>query len=180
VASDWFIELIKGFLFLAPAFFANSVATFTTGLGAIDRGKMFSDGKPILGKNKTIGGLMGAMLGAGVLGMSVVLFFPDVFHDVNPRSNTINYIWYLGFLQGFSAMVGDSAGSFVKRRVDLKPGGPFPIMDQVGFVISSFLILAIFFTYPFAWVYLVIPAALVIHFIANMIAFQMGWKDVWW
>lgn len=179
MASDWTIELIKGFLFLAPAFFANSVATFTTGLGAIDRGKLFR-GKPILGKNKTFGGLMGAILGAGVLGMAVVLFFPDVFEDVNSRFNSVDYIWYIGFVQGFAAMVGDSTGSFIKRRVDLRPGGPFPIMDQVGFVVSSFLILGIFLTYPFSWVYLVIPAALVIHFIANIIAYKMGWKDVWW
>ncbi|MFV2013890.1 MAG: CDP-archaeol synthase [Candidatus Heimdallarchaeota archaeon] len=180
MASDWTIELIKGFLFLAPAFFANSVATFTTGLGAIDRGKMFRDGKPILGKNKTIGGLLGAILGAGVLGMTVVLFFPDVFEEVDSRWNLINYIWYFGFVQGFAAMVGDGTGSFIKRRVNLKPGGPFPIMDQIGFVIFAFLILAIFVTYPLSWVYLVIPVALVIHFIANMVAYKMGWKDVWW
>ncbi len=179
MADQWIIDLVKGFLFLSPAFFANSVATFTTGLGAIDRGKLFY-GKPILGKNKTIGGLMGAILGAGVLGMAVILFFPDVFENVSARSDSIDYIWYIGFVQGFSAMVGDSAGSFVKRRVDLKPGGPFPVMDQVGFVIFSFLILSLFLTFPTIWIFLVIPTALVIHFVANMIAYKMGWKDVWW
>lgn len=179
MADQWIIDLVKGFLFLSPAFFANSVATFTTGLGAIDRGKLFY-GKPILGKNKTFGGLMGAILGAGVLGMAVILFFPDVFENVSPRSDRIDYVWYIGFVQGFSAMVGDSAGSFIKRRVDLKPGGPFPVMDQVGFVIFSFLILSVFMTYPTVWISLVIPTALVIHFVANMIAYKMGWKDVWW
>ncbi|OLS26496.1 MAG: hypothetical protein HeimC2_15130 [Candidatus Heimdallarchaeota archaeon LC_2] len=174
------IDLVQGFLFLSPAFFANSVATFTTGLGAIDRGKLFRDGKPILGKNKTLGGLMGAILGAGLLWISVILFFPEIFDDVHSRFNVIDYIWYIGFVQGFGAMVGDSAGSFLKRRINLRPGGPFPVMDQVGFVIFSFLILGIFLTYPLVWIYLVIPTALVIHIIANMIAYKMGWKDVWW
>lgn len=179
MVATWIISLVSGFLFLSPAFFANTAATFVSGLGPIDRGKLYK-GKPILGKNKTIGGLLGGIIGGGMIGMAIILFFPDIFVDVSSRTSIIDYKWYFGFVLGFAAMMGDAAGSFVKRRIDLKPGGPFPIMDQIGFVVFGFLIISIFLTYPLNWVYLVTPAALVIHFVANVFAYIMGWKDVWW
>jgi CDP-2,3-bis-(O-geranylgeranyl)-sn-glycerol synthase len=181
VVAEWIMDLYRGFLFLSPSFFANSAAVYTSGLGPVDRGKLFYDGKPILGTNKTIGGVIGAIIGGGMLGISISVFFPEIFSDefVIDRHPSIDYIWYLGFIQGFAAILGDSMGSFIKRRVDLKPGGPFPIMDQIGFVIIAFLMVQIFVKIPQSWVW-VIPLTLIIHFAANAIAYTFGWKSVWW
>lgn len=174
------VDLFHGFLFLSPAFIANTAAVFVSGLGAIDRGKILRDGKPLLGKNKTIGGLLGAIAIGGLLGMTVVLFFPEVFDETHSRFGSLNFIWYFGFILGFGAMLGDSVGSFIKRRVNLKPGGPFPVMDQIGFVIFAFLCISPFMVYPTIWIWLVIPTALVLHYITNVFAYFMGWKDVPW
>jgi len=161
-----------GFIFFTPAFFANSAAVFVSGLGRVDRGKTFR-GKPILGTNKTNGGVLGATIGGGLLAIAVTFFFPEIFAQVD------GYHWALGFLLGFGAIVGDAVGSFLKRRLEIKPGGPFPVMDQVGFVIFAYLFSLIFVKLPLGWL-MVIPFTLVLHLAANMIAYNLGWKDVWW
>ncbi|MCH8908695.1 MAG: CDP-2,3-bis-(O-geranylgeranyl)-sn-glycerol synthase [Candidatus Heimdallarchaeota archaeon] len=180
MVSGFITDLVHGFIFLCPAFFANSAAAFTSGLGAIDRGKLFRDGKPLLGKNKTIGGVLGGTITGGILGMAVVLFFPDFFKEVEVRNDLESFEWYYGFILGFSALIGDAIGSFAKRRMNLKPGAPFPVVDQVGFVVSSFLIVAFFMSYPIIWVILVIPAAFFLHLTANIFSYKMNWQKVWW
>lgn len=169
--ENYATQFLYGLAFIVPALFANAVPVFIGGLGAIDRGKLFFDGKPILGKNKTIGGLLSATVAGGMAGIAIYYFFPDIM-QVFP-------IW-IGFIEGFAAMLGDATGSFIKRRINLKPGGPFPIMDQIGFVFFAFLLVYPFAPYPLIWAYMVVPATLVIHLLANTVAYLFGWKKVWW
>jgi CDP-2,3-bis-(O-geranylgeranyl)-sn-glycerol synthase len=159
------------FIFMIPAMFANTVPVYINGLGAIDRGKLFYDGRPILGKNKTVGGLLSATLAGGLAGISTFFFFPTISGQFP--------IW-IGFIMGFAAMVGDASGSFVKRRVNLRPGGPFPIMDQIGFIAFAFIFCYPFARYPLEWPLVLIPSMLFLHIFANYFAFKMGWKEVWW
>lgn len=156
---------------MMPAMFANTVPVYINGIGAIDRGKMFYDGKPILGKNKTIGGLLSATISGGMLGIATFFFFPEI---------SGNYPIWIGFIQGFGAMAGDAAGSFMKRRIALRPGGAFPVMDQVGFVAFAFLFCWPFANFPVEWPLILIPATMLLHLFANTFAYKMGWKDVWW
>jgi CDP-2,3-bis-(O-geranylgeranyl)-sn-glycerol synthase len=174
------MDIYYGFIFLSPAFVANAIANFTSGLGPIDRDVLFFDGKPILGKNKTIGGLLGAILSGGMLGISASIFFPEIFSDPNAtdRFSFGDFTWYYGFILGITAMIGDALGSFIKRRIDLKPGGSFPIMDQTGFVIISYFLIRIFVVFPWSWAW-VIPVTFFFHFIANMFAYLIGWQEVW-
>ncbi len=172
--SVWLVYLWQSFIFASPAFFANSVPVYTSGLGRIDRGKNFRDGKPLLGAHKTIGGALGGLLGGVMVGLAVPLFFPEVF------SQTTGYNIWIAFLLGFGALLGDAIGSFIKRRTAIKSGRPFPIMDQVGFIIVALLLADIFMDFPYIWAWIIIPATLGIHFVANVIAYLMGWKDVWW
>jgi TolB-like protein len=46
-------------------------------------------------------------------------------------------MWVLGQQAGVGAMAGDSAKSFVKRRLRIPPGRPWLPFDQVDFVMSS-------------------------------------------
>lgn len=168
---DYFTELVYGFIFMMPAFWANAVPVFVGGLGPIDRGILFFDGKPLLGKNKTIGGLLAAIIAGGMAGIALFFFFPQVWSS---------FPFWIGFLQGFGAMLGDAFGSFLKRRINLKPGGPFPIMDQIGFVVFAFLVVIPFAGFNWLWFVLVSFTALVLHLVANIFAYKMGWKSVWW
>lgn len=170
-----FLEsLWMSFIFTAPAFFANSVPVFTSGLGRIDGGRNFRDGKPLLGSHKTIGGALGGLLGAVMVGLCTPIFFPEVF-DL-----TKGYNLFIAVLLGFGALLGDAIGSFIKRRTSIKSGRPFPIMDQIGFIVVALILASLFMDFPTIWAWIIIPATLAIHFTANIIAFLFGWKEVWW
>lgn len=79
----------------------------------IDGGTTFADGRPILGSSKTFRGIV-ASVGATtictlLLGMG----------------------WDVGLRVGIAAMAGDLASSFVKRRLNVPPGGRATGLDQL-------------------------------------------------
>ena len=73
----------------------------------------FFDGRPLLGKSKTIRGI------AASLALSVVVA-PIVALD-----------WTIGLLVGVTAMAGDLLSSFVKRRLNLPPSSKATGLDQL-------------------------------------------------
>jgi len=80
---------------------------------ALDGGVGFVDGRPLLGRSKTIRGVALAVLvtaaGAPLIGLE----------------------WQIGVLVGSLAMAGDLVSSFVKRRLDLPPSSRASGLDQV-------------------------------------------------
>ena len=89
-------------------------------------------------------------------------------------------------LSSYGAVIGDLAGSFLKRRFDIKSGAPFWIVDQLDFVLMALLFLAIpsfisptVFLLPdiFIIIFLLIltPA---VSIIANTVAYLVGLKSV--
>jgi CDP-diglyceride synthetase len=79
----------------------------------LDGGVEFVDGRPLLGRSKTIRGVVLAVLvttaGAPLIGLE----------------------WIVGFLVGSLAMAGDLLSSFVKRRMALPPSSRASGLDQV-------------------------------------------------
>ena len=79
----------------------------------LDRGVEFVDGRPLLGRSKTIRGVLLAVLvtvaGAPLIGLQ----------------------WEIGFLVGSLAMAGDLVSSFLKRRMALPPSSRASGLDQV-------------------------------------------------
>jgi len=171
------MNLYYGIIFIAPGMIGNAVPVFVSGLGRVDGGRTFyRDGKPILGSHKTRGGLISAVLAGGLVGIAAPLYFPEIFYG----NGVEGYTYIIGFIMGFGAMFGDSFGSFLKRRINIRPGGPFPIMDQIGFVFFAYLFAAPFVHYPIIWPLLVVPFTFLLHLTSNLLAYSMGWKDVWY
>jgi hypothetical protein len=79
----------------------------------IDLGRVFKDGRPILGSHKTVRGVLGAVA-AGAL-VAPLLGFP----------------WWIGLLAGTLSMLGDLLTSFLKRRMDQPSGSLAPGLDQL-------------------------------------------------
>ena len=79
----------------------------------VDGGREFADGRPLLGRSKTIRGIILAILvttvGAPLVGLS----------------------WEIGILIGSLAMAGDICSSFLKRRLGLQPSSPAVGLDQI-------------------------------------------------
>jgi hypothetical protein len=79
----------------------------------IDAGVVLADGQPLLGTSKTIRGLV---LGVLVTPLAAVL---------------VGLSWQVGLLIGISAMAGDLASSFLKRRMGLRPSSMAMGLDQI-------------------------------------------------
>lgn len=78
----------------------------------VDGGRRLADGRPLLGPNKTVRGVIGGVLAAGFIGQ------------------VVGFGWLAGFAAGALAMLGDLATSFAKRRLGLDSGGSAPGLDQ--------------------------------------------------
>ncbi len=117
--------LIKDALwFVLPAYFANAAPVVLGGGPPLDGGRTWKDGRPLLGSNKTVRGFISGILLGTLVGIA--------------QGRAL-----AGFLMGLGSMLGDAMGSFIKRRLDLKPGDQAPGLDQLGF-----LLVALVLVYP--------------------------------
>ncbi len=160
-------------LYIMPAYVANASAVLFRGKIRIDQGHKFFDGRPILGKGKTIEGfLIGVLAG---FAYSVVQFgiisFPSVL---------------TGFLLAVGAMSGDLAGSFIKRRLNLKSGELAPFLDQWDFIFGAFFAVYLGALFSLSELPSITVALLIlvitvfVHLAANAFAYVMGIKEVPW
>ncbi|MHA1200799.1 MAG: CDP-archaeol synthase, partial [Candidatus Heimdallarchaeaceae archaeon] len=75
-------------------------------------------------------------------------------------------------------------GSFIKRRISIAPGrGLFP-WDQMGYILTGFAVAAPAML-PFGkylWFYFAFLAGgtFFIHMFVTIIAYFIGWKDIWY
>ena len=141
----------------------------------MDFGRNFVDGKRIFGNNKTFRGFFfgwGVGIGVGLIEGMVFGFnsFPVLFALLIP----------------LGALLGDLTGAFIKRRLNIAPGGLLPVVDQIDFVVG-----AVVFSLPLAligwkvalsWevavtVLLITPP---IHLFTNFLAYKMKLKRHPW
>jgi CDP-2,3-bis-(O-geranylgeranyl)-sn-glycerol synthase len=160
--------IVRAIIFIFPAYCANATPVLGGGGPPLDFGKKFIDGKRVFGKNKTIRGfLIGLACGIGVgLLESAVFEFPYVF----------------GLVVSSGALLGDLAGAFLKRRLDIAPGNLLPLVDQVDFVVGalvfSFLFCGSLLTWELALIVLLITPP--IHLLTNFGAYKAGLKSNPW
>ncbi|OYT65417.1 hypothetical protein B6U74_03625 [Candidatus Bathyarchaeota archaeon ex4484_205] len=160
---DALIHIAKLIYLFLPAYVANASAVIFGGGKPLDGGRLFLDNNPLFGPNKTIKGFIAGIVVGSIVG-SVQL------HPL------------LGFLLSFGALMGDLAGSFIKRRFSLKPGAPFPPVDQL-----DFLWVSIIFSYPILpfplslWDFLIINIiTFLLHISSNLFAYKLGLKKNPW
>ena len=161
-------------LFLIPLYVANSMAMVFGGGNPLDGNRLMRDGKPILGKGKTVRGTIAGIACGTIAAAMVWLLFPQ-----QTLIATNQYVLF-GFLVSCGAMAGDLAGSFIKRRLLIDSGAPTPGLDQLGFAVGGLLFSTPLYL-PNAYEVLVICAFTIItHVGSNYAAFKMGIKKVPW
>lgn len=198
-----------------PGFLANTFAMMwgkwlpKTGYGPwpIDGGRNWKDGNRILGDGKTWNGLIGGSMTSGLLCVMIVSIMGDAPDSSNIESGIFSHpltgfdgAWFdiggetlsafiLGTFLGFACLLGDSTGSFVKRRRGLKREGEVsskaPLLDTLPFAIMVFLWGQLFLgssllsstdlILPMLVLVLITP---VLHRSFNLIGYAIGWKDV--
>ena len=113
--------------------------------------------------------------------------------DLLPRDRLESFwarLWFgLGTFLGFACLLGDSTGSFFKRRRGLKREGDVsskaPLLDTLPFAIMVFLFGQIFLgdsllsqnelILPMLIMIVITP---ILHRSFNLIGYYIGWKDV--
>lgn len=169
-------EILQVVYFMLPAYAANVIPVFFShvSLGKaldapVDRGRSFF-GKRILGDHKTVKGFVLGTLGGVLVG--VVQYYVG------------SYSFYMavliGALLGFGALVGDSVKSFIKRRIGIRSGGSFPVIDQIDFPIGALVFGSIAVDYSIYFVVLAIVVSGILSFLADIVGYLLGIKKVWW
>lgn len=208
----WSGPLLVLWLYL-PGYLANTAAMFggkwlpdllDIQPRPIDGGRRLSDGHRILGDGKTWNGLSGALIGAGLLcmfthwagGASIVE--NGVFLDPLIGAESSDWFWIggewgaafiVGFLLGLGCMIGDCAGSFIKRRMGKKREGSessqAPLIDTLPFALCTFAMGLLLFpdtlvgnSELIGWMFVLLILTPVIHRLTNVFGYWVGLKEV--
>jgi len=159
--------------FIFPAYCANAAPVIFGGGPPVDFGKIFLDGKPILGSHKTLRGFLSGLLVGTLVGSIQTLLFQHVLFQYGDQ---FRYDVLLGFTISLGALVGDLVESFAKRRLDLPPGASLPIGDQLDFVAGAFLFSLAVSPPSLFTILIILITTPPIHFLTNLLAGLLGIK----
>lgn len=140
--------------------------------------KLKLNGKPLLGSHKTIRGFIGGIIFSMVmLDIQTRLYYYEPFYSLS----IIKYIsfptLFSGFIVGLGVMLGDAVKSFIKRRLNIKPGLTFFPWDQLDGTIGALILVSFIYLFPIYLIITILILALVLHLLINSIGIAMGLKD---
>ena len=177
--------IIVAIWLMLPAYIPNPSAAFFGGKTPIDRGIYWGKGR-LLGDGKTYEGLVKGFACGFLVGIIQHLFLCGYLNLNLPSFGVFPLFFVTLFCLSAGAMLGDLLGSFIKRRVGLQRGAPFPLLDQLDFVAGAWLLL---FLFARAWfiesfsldvILAVIIITPLLHLLTNYVGFKMGRKQVPW
>ncbi|BBL62837.1 hypothetical protein MARBORIA2_16670 [Methanobrevibacter arboriphilus] len=167
--AAFIMTCLSAVYFIMPAYIANLSGLAFGGTTPVDFGKNFIDGHRIIGNGVTWKGLIfGTITGTLVGAIEGVLIWDPVYGLI------------VGFLLSFGALLGDAAGSFIKRRLGINRGRPAPILDQLDFIAGALILASLYTTISSETVIIIAILTLIIHLISNMVAYLLGMKEVWY
>ena len=208
------LNIISVIILFGPAYLANTgamlfgkwipdILKFQS--HKIDFGRNWYDGNRVLGDGKSWEGLFGGALFSAVLtvlahtlwgGRTTAEHRPLLDPVGNLPSESFAYnedpivsAAIIGFTLGFSCMLGDSIGSFFKRRRGLKREGEIssraPLLDTIPFALAIFACTALIFEDTIFFEETVRPYVIglliltpVMHRSTNILGFKLGLKSV--
>ena len=156
----------EALLFIGPSYVANAAPLLFGGGNPLDGGRNFIDGKRIFGSHKTVRGFFAGVIAGTIMGVAESLVDSNLLLG--------------GFMIALGAVLGDLLGAFVKRRLKMKPGSPFPVVDQLDFVLGGLILGSLIFPMSWAAILLVVLVTLPIHLGTNFGAYLLGIKKTYW
>ena len=182
------IAILGAVYFMLPAYVANLSGLAFGGGTPVDGGKECKDGRRLIGNGVTWKGFQnGTIIGTlvGVLLGIIGTFFGDLSVLTGgvidlPVYGSVFGGLVLGFLMAFGALFGDLVGSFIKRRIGLQSGEPAPIMDQLDFVVGALVLSLLVVRISWKFFLIIAILSIVLHLGANIVAYLLGIKDVWY
>jgi CDP-2,3-bis-(O-geranylgeranyl)-sn-glycerol synthase len=175
--------IITAIWLMLPAYLPNNFAVLFGGGTPIDFGQTFQDGRRTLGDGKTYRGTIAGTACGILVGLLLNLIAPSV--GLPTFGVGLGQIPVLVGLS-FGAMLGDIVAAFFKRRLGLKRGAKLFIIDQLDFVIGSWVLTMILapqwfwqnFTPEIMITVLIVTP--ILHRITNIIGYRIGAKREPW
>lgn len=179
--------IIQALYFFLPAYAANAAPVLlnrfkiweTLNVPVDFNGKI--GGQSVFGSTKTVRGIIG-----GILAGAAVVFAQALIHSFLPQREYIYIMPYplfsilwLGILMGLGEGLGDLLKSFVKRRLGLKSGAAAFPLDQTSYL-GALLLSFLYHIPPAGHIWAILIISPLIPVVANIIAYKIGWKKVWW
>ena len=161
--QDW----LSALYIILPIYCTNGAPVIFGGGRPIDGGTSLSDGQRIFGDHKTIRGFASGLLVGIVMGAFESILFA-------------RELMLVAVLASFGALLGDLAGAFVKRRLKFKPGAPFPVLDQLDFVVGAILMVSLVSNLTLGTILILVLVTPPIHFLTNLGAYALGLKSTYW
>lgn len=175
---------------MIPAYLPNPFAAVFGGGKPIDGGRTLKDGRRIIGDGKTYRGFISGVF-FGVLAGSVQIWlssrgFEILGTEMPAFGPTYTEAFKVVLALACGSLFGDMFKSFFKRRMGMKRGAPLPLVDQLDFVIGSWVFVYIMspewfvnnFTLPIMAIILITTPLL--HLTTNIIGYITGIKKEPW
>lgn len=160
--------ILKALYFFLPAYFANMAPQL---LRWIPFGNKPINEK-LFGKNKTWRGLLLATVVGGLVFWFQKLQYLNGF----TKWAVIDYADFslaLGFLMGAGAILGDLVKSYYKRKAKIKPGQPWPLWDQLDFVLGGLLFSFFIYVPPAEVALIIVFLSPALHVVVNYLGYLL-------
>jgi CDP-2,3-bis-(O-geranylgeranyl)-sn-glycerol synthase len=181
---------LLGFWYVLPAYVANGFAVFAKFCRTrhpIDGNQLLKDGRPLFGEGKTWEGFLIGLVSGTILGLVQLWTSPLLYTIINqylilpPELIPIVFITTPQILLVASgALIGDLLGSFIKRRLNISRGRPAPFLDQLDFIVVAIIFGILVNPLPLLIIAFLLIVTPIIHFLANIIGYLLGLKEVPW
>jgi CDP-2,3-bis-(O-geranylgeranyl)-sn-glycerol synthase len=170
------MDLVSLVLYALPAYVANGSPVLFGGGAPVDLGRNFLDGKRLFGRSKTIRGFTTGLISGVAAGIALAAFLPGLFLPQLAFEGKV----LVSFLLSFGTLCGDLLGSFVKRRMNLAPGEPFFVTDQLLFIFVALAFSSPVFVPPYADILFLFILTFALHILSNAVAHRLKLKNVPW
>lgn len=170
--------ILSSLYLLLPAYLANMCPIFAGRL-KLPLGRPISE--KYLGSHKTWRGFYAAYFGAFLmLFIQLLLQRSNIFTSYSLLDYEKINLFLFAFLFGIGALTGDLVKSFFKRHLKKQAGSPWFPFDQLDFVLGAGIFLAPVYLIPWQNFLALLILTPLLHFLANVTAYLLGLKKVWW
>lgn len=168
-----------------PAFIANMLPVFATKINfwrslnfPVDGGKMIFR-RRIFGENKSIRGLVVGTIGGAIVGAIQFLAQKYGVFTIDILESFFEFVIF-GTLAGFGALVGDLAGSFLKRLFHVAPGRPFLPLDQIDYIFGFWIFTTPLIAWEFSAILFLLIFVAIVNPLVNLTAYFLRIKKTFW